>query len=141
MKGRFKMIIKTIETMFTQEGPNLHYFTEYEYEYETNKYSYDEPMTEFKKLISDFRKNGLSFSQDTVSDIELYLDNNLVAILQPCYTIESESFNHWNDCYMAYDTDNSLMINDVTITKRLNIIDRKKALEILASNYIETFSE
>ena len=42
---------------------------------------------------------------------------------------------------MSYDTDNSLMTNDVTITKRLNIIDREKALEILASNYIETFSE
>ena len=135
------MIIKTIETMFTQDGPNLHYFTEYEYEYETNKYSYDEPIAEFKKLISDFRKNDLSFSQDTVSDIELYLDNKLVAILQPCYTINSETFNHWNDCYMAYDCDNSLMISDVTISKRLNIINRKKMLEVLKSNYIETFSE
>ena len=135
------MIIKTIEAIFTQEGPNLHYFTEYEHEYETNKYSYDEPMEGFKNLIKDFRQNDLSFNQDTVSEMELYLDNKLVAILQPCYTIENESFNHWNDCYMSYDTDNSLAISDTTITKRLNIIDREKALEILASNYIETFSE
>ena len=92
-------------------------------------------------MISDFRKNDLSFSQDTVSDIELYLDNKLVAILQPCYTIENETFNHWNDLYIAYDCDDSLSINDVTITKRLNVIDRDKAIEILASNYIETFSE
>ena len=33
------------------------------------------------------------------------------------------------------------LINDVTITKRLNIIDHEKALEILKNNYIETFSE
>ena len=135
------MIIKTIETMFTQDGPNLHYFTEYEYEYETNKYSYENQLFECKHLLSDFRKNELSFSQDMVSDIELYLDNNLVAILQPCYTINDETFNHWNDCYMVYDCDNSLMISDVTISKHLNIINRKKMLEVLKSNYIETFSE
>ena len=135
------MIIKTIETMFMQEGPNLNYFTEYEYEYETNKYSYDEPFTDFKELINDFRKNAISFSQDTVSDIELYLDNKLVAILQPCYTIENETFNHWNDCYMSYDTNDNMSISDAAITKRLNVIDRDKALEILASNHIETFSE
>ena len=135
------MQIKIIATVFTQDGPNLHYFTEYEYEYETNKYSYDEPIAEFKKLIIDFRKNDLSFSQDTVSDIELYLDNELVAILQPVYTIDGESFSNWNDCYMSYDTDNSLAISDTTITKHLNVIDRDKALKILVSNYIETFSE
>ena len=135
------MIIKTIETVFTQQGPNLNYFTEYEYEYETNKYSYENQLFEYKHLINDFRKNDLSFSQDSVSDIELYLDNNLIAILQPCYTIENETFNHWNDCYMSYDCDNSLSINDVAITKRLNIINHEKALEILKNNYIETFSE
>lgn len=135
------MIIKTIETVFTQEGPNLHYFTEYEHNHVTNNYSYDEPMEGFKDLIKDFRKNELSFSQDTVSDIELYLDNKLVAILQPSYTINNETFNHWNDLYIAYDCDNSLAINDVTITKRLNVIDRDKALDILKNNYIETFSE
>lgn len=135
------MNIKTIETIFTQEGPNLHYFTEYEYEYEANKYSYDEPIFEYKNLLKDFRKNDLSYGQDIVSDIELYLDNVLVATLEPCFTINNETFNHWNECYNAYDCDNSLMISDVTITKRLNVISRDKMLDILASNYIETFSE
>ena len=135
------MNIKTIETIFTQEGPNLHYFTEYEYEYETNKYSYDDPIFEYENLLKDFRKNDLSHGQDTVSDIELYLDNKLVAALRPSYTINDETFNHRNDCYMVYDTDNSLMISDVLITKHLYMIERDKIFDILASNYIETFSE
>lgn len=135
------MNIKTIETIFTQEGPSLHYFNEYEYEYETNKYSYENQLFECQKLLKDFRKNDLSYSQDIVSDIELYLDNVLVATLEPCFTFNNETFNHWNECYNAYDNDNSLMITDVTITKRLNVISRKKMLDILASNYIETFSE
>lgn len=135
------MNIKTIETIFTQEGPSLHYSTEYEYEHETNKYSYENQLFECQKLLSDFRKYNLSYGQDIVSDIELYLDNVLVATLEPCFTFNNETFNHWNECYNAYDCDNSLMISDVTITKRLNVISRKKMLDILASNYIETFSE
>lgn len=135
------MNIKTIETLFTQEGPSLHYFTEYEYEYETNKYSYDEPIFEYKNLLKDFRKNDLSYGQDIISDIELYLDNVLVATIEPCFTINNETFNHWNECYNAYDTDNSLMISDVLITRRLNVISRKKIFDILAINHIETFSE
>ena len=135
------MNIKTIETIFTQEGPSIHYFCEYRTEDETDRYSFDNSIFEYENLLKDFRKYDLSYGQDTVSDIELYLDNALVATLEPCFTINNETFNHWNECYNAYDCDNSLMISDVTITKRLNVISRDKMLDILASNYIETFSE
>lgn len=133
------MNIKTIEILYSQEGPNLHYFTEYEHEYDTDRYSYDDPIFDRESLLKDFRKNDLSYGQDAVSGIELYLDDELVAILQPCYTIENETFNQWGDCYMSYDTDNSLMISDVSVTKRLNVIDRKKLLEIIEHNSMRHF--
>ena len=147
-KGNINMKITIKENVYSQVGPELKYTDTIYTEYNTNEYFFENPIIACEDILKDFRQNNLIINYGNVSEMELYLDNELVARLQPVYTIDGESFNNWKDCSNAFsydesnlDCDNSLSINDITITKCLNIIDRDKALDILKNNYIETFSE
>ena len=141
-----KITIK--EKVYSQVGPALKYINTIYNEYNTNNYSFEHPTIAYEDILKDFRQNNLIINYSNVSEIELYLDNELVARLQPVYTIDGESFSSWKDCYNAFsydesnlDCDDFLFISDTTITKQLIVIDRDKILEILKRNYIKTFSE
>ena len=141
-----KITIK--ENVYSQVGPELKYMNTIYNEYNTNEYSFENPTIACEDILRDFRENTLIVNYCNVSELELYLDNELVAILQPCYTIENESFNNWKDCYNTFsydesslDCDDFLFISDTTITKQLIMIDRDKMLDILKRNYIKAFSE
>ena len=141
-----KITIK--ENVYSQVGPVLKYMNTIYNEYNTNGYSFENPIIAYENILKDFRQNNLIVNYSNVSEMELYLDNELVARLQPVYTIDGESFSNWKDCYNAFsydesnlDCDDFLFINDTTITKQLIVIDRDKTFEILKRNYIKTFSE
>lgn len=142
------MNIKIKENVYSQVGPELKYMNTIYNEYNTHEYSYENPIIAYEDVLRDFRENTLIVNYCNVSEMEMYLDNELVARLQPVYTIDGESFNNWKDCYNAFsydesslDCDDFLFISDTTITKQLIVIDRDKILEILKRNYIKTISE
>ena len=141
------MNIKIKENVYSQVGPELKYMNTIYNEYNTNEYSLENPIIACEDILKDFRENTLIVNYSNVSEMELYLDNELVARLQPVYTIDGESFSNWKDCYNAFsyeselDCDDFLFISDTTITKQLIAIDRDKILEILKRNYIKAFSE
>ena len=138
-----KITIK--EDVYSQVGPELKYMNTIYNEYNTNGYSFENPIIACEDILRDFRENILIVNYCNVSEMELYLDNELVARLQPVYTIGEESFSNWKDCYNAFsydesefDCDDFLFISDTTITKQLTIIDRNKMLDILKRSYIES---
>ena len=138
-----KITIK--ENAYTQVGPELKYMDTIYTEYNTNEYSFESPLIACEDILKDFRENTLIVNYCNVSEMELYLDSELVARLQPVYTVDGESFSNWKDCYNAFiyneselDCDDFLFISDTTITKQLIIIDRNKMLDILKRNYIES---
>ena len=138
-----KITIK--ENVYSQVGPVLKYMITIYNEYNTHGYSFENPIIAYEDILRDFRENALIVNYCNVSKMELYLDNELVARLQPVYTIDGESFSNWKDCYNTFsydesnlDCDDFLFISDTTITKQLIVIDRNKMLDILKRNYIKS---
>ena len=139
------MNIKIKENVYSQVGPELKYMNTIYNEYNTNGHSFENPIIACDDILKDFRQNNLIVNYSNVSEMELYLDNELVARLQPVYTIDGESFSNWKDCYNAFsydetnlDCDDFLFISDTTITKQLIVIDHNKILEILKRNYVKS---
>ena len=138
-----KITIK--ENVYSQVGPELKYMNTIYNEYNTNGYSFENPIIACEDILKDFRENVLIVNYCNVSEMELYLDNELIARLQPVYTVDGESFSNWKDCYNAFsyneselDCDDFLFIGDTTITKQLIVIERNKMLDILKRNYIKS---
>ena len=138
-----KITIK--ENVYSQVGPNLKYMNTIYNEYNTNEYSFEHPTIACEDVLRTFRENTLIVNYCNVSEMELYLDNELIATLQPVYTIDGETFSNWKDCYNAFsydesnlDCDDFLFISDTTITKQLIVIDHDKILDILKRNYIKS---
>ena len=139
------MNIKIKENVYSQVGPELKYMNTIYNEYNTSEYSTENPIIGCEDILRDFRENTLIVNYCNVSEMELYLDNELVARLQPVYTIDGESFSNWRECYNVFsydetnlDCDDFLFISDTTITKQLIAIDRDKILDILKRNYIKS---
>ena len=138
-----KITIK--ENVYSQVGSELKCMNTIYNEYNTSEYSFESPIIACEDILKDFRENILIVNYCNVSEMELYLDNELIARLQPVYTVDGESFSNWKDCYNAFsynesefDCDDSLFISDTTITKQLIVIDRNKMLDILKRNYIKS---
>lgn len=131
-----KVTIK--RTVYKQSGMDLQFYYETQKVFNTNKYSYEDPIFARKNILKDFRSEELSYSSDMVSEMELYLDDCLVADVEPYFTVDGETFISWFDCCLDND---DITIGETTITKKMNLVDWQGMLEILKSNYIETFSE
>ena len=138
-----KITIK--ENVYSQVGPELKYMNTIYNEYNTSGYSFENPIIACEDILKDFRENVLIVNYCNVSEMELYLDNELIARLRPVYTVDGESFSSWKDCYNAFsyneselDCDDFLFIGDTTITKQLIVIERNKMLDILKRNYIKS---
>ena len=132
------MEITIKRTVYKQSGMDLKFYYETQNEFQTNKYSYDDPIFARENLLKDFKKRKLLRGDDEVSEMELYLDGVLVADVEPYFTVGDETFISWFDCCLAND---DITIGETTITKKLNIVNWYGILEVLNSNYIETFSE
>lgn len=131
-----KVMIK--KTVYKQSGMDLKFYYETQNEFQTNKYSYRDPIFAREDLLKDFKSKELYLDIDTVSEMELYLDGVLVASIEPYFTVGDETFISWLDCCLAND---DITIGETVVTKKLYILNWSGMLEILNSNYIETFSE
>lgn len=135
-----KMVI--VEKNFTQQGANLvNEFDSY-YEMETNEFKHEiDSFESAKTIINRFRKNDISYSLYGFNSFELYLNEELIATIDPCFTVGNETFLNWYDCY-DYANDEAFSLSDVdSITKCLTVINRPKMIDILDGEYEETFSE
>ena len=136
------MKITIVEKNVNQQGANLvNEFNSY-YESETNEFKHEKDSFESAKiLINRFRKNDISYSPYGFNTFELYLNDELIATIDPCFTVDNETYLNWYDCFdCANDKDFSLSNVD-KISKRLTVISYPKMIDILDSEYEETFSE
>ena len=136
------MKITIIEKNFTQQGGNLvNEFDSY-YDMETNEFKHEKDSFESAKiLINRFRKNDISYSLYGFNSFELYLNDKLIATIDPCFTVDNETYLNWYDCF-DYATDKDFSLSDVDkISKRLTVISYSKMIDILDSEYEETFLE
>ena len=136
------MKITIVEKNVTQQGGNLvNEFDSY-YESETDDFKHEkDSFISAKTIIKRFRKNDISYSPYGFNLFELYLNDELIATIDPCFTVDNETYLNWYDCFdCANDKDFSLANVD-KISKRLTVISYPKMLDILDSEYEETFSE
>ena len=124
-----------------QEGNLVNEFDSY-YDMETNEFKHENSFMAAEVLINRFRKNEISYSPYGFNCFELYLNETLIATIDPCFTVGNETFLNWNDCYKKCNFDNTATLAKVdAITKRFTMINYSKLIDILDSEYEETFSE
>ena len=136
------MKITVVEKNVTQQSASLvNEFDSY-YEMETNEFKHEiDSFESAKTIISRFRKNEISYSPYGFNCFELYLNEQIIATIDPCFTVNGETYLNWYDCY-DYANNETFSLADVDkITKRLTVISYPKMIDILDSEYEETFSE
>ena len=126
------MYITIVTTIYKQHGPILDFYSETEKQYQTNKYNKD-VVSGCRNLLSDFRKNKLIVDDNKVSFKKLYINGQLVAMIEPRFIINNEVFESFSDCYVAYDNE-SLSINDITVIKQLTKVNQQLIIDILSVN-------
>ena len=126
------MYITIVTTIYKQHGPILDFYSKTEKQYQTNKYNGD-VVSACRNLLSDFRKNKLIVDNNKVSFKKLYINGQLVAMIEPRFIINNEVFESFSDCYVAYDNE-SLSINDITVIKQLTKVNRQLIIDILSVN-------
>lgn len=136
------MKITIIEKNINQQGYNLvNEFDSY-YESETNEFKHEKNSFEsVQTLINQFRKNDISYSSHGFNSFELYLNDILVATIEPCFTVGNETYLNWYDCFDYANNKDFTLANVDKITKRLTVISYLKMIDILDSEYEERFSE
>lgn len=130
MKGRYKMHITIVTTVYKQRGPILDFYNETEKQYQTDKYSYD-VISGTRNLLNDFRKNELFFDTNKVSFKKLYLDGLLVAMLEPRFIINNELIETWSDC-VVFTSNIDLSITDTKVIKQLTHYNTQNIIDILS---------
>ena len=136
------MKITIVEKNVNQQGANLVNEFESYNDSETNEFKHEkDSFVSAKTIINRFRKNEISYSSYGFDSFELYLNDELIATIDPCFTVGSETYLNWYDCF-DYANDEDFSLSDVDkITKRLTVISYSKMIDILNSEYEETFSE
>ena len=125
------MNITIVTTIYKQRGPILDFYSETEMQYQTNEYN-GNVISGCRNLLNDFRKRKLIVN-NMISFKKLYLNGQLVAMIEPRFIINDEVFESFSDCYVAYDND-SLSINDITVIKQLTKVNRQLIIDILSNN-------
>lgn len=123
------MNINVVTEVYKQRGPILDFYIETEKIYETNKYNGD-VISGVCNLLNDFRKNKLIVDTDKVSTKKLYINGQFVAMIEPRFIIDGESFETWNECFVSHDC--SLSIGDTTVVKQLTNYSRQIIIDILS---------
>ena len=124
------MNITVVTTIYKQRGPILDFYTESEKQYETNKYNGD-VISGARNLLNDFRKNDLSIDTNKVSFKKLYLDGQLVAMLEPRFIINDEVIETWSDC-VVFTGNIDLLITDTKVIKQLTHYNTQNIIDILS---------
>ena len=125
------MHITVVTTIYKQRGSIFDFYCETEKQYQTNKYNCD-VVSGCRNLLNDFRKNKLISDNDKISFKKLFINGQLVAMLEPRFIINEEVFESLSDCYVAYGED--LSINDITVIKQLTKVSRQLIIDILSNN-------
>lgn len=123
------MNITVVTEIYKQQGPLLDFYTETQKIYETDVYNGD-VISGSHSLLNDFRKHDLFFDTDKVSTKTLYLDGQLVAMLEPRFIIGGESFVTWDECFVFHNC--NLAIGDTTVVKQLTNYNRQIIIDILS---------
>ena len=124
------MNITVVTTIYKQRGPILDFYTESEKQYETNKYNGD-VISGARNLLNDFRKNEMSIDTNKVSFKKLYLDGQLVAMLEPRFIINDEVIETWSDC-VVFTGNIDLLITDTKVVKQLTHYNTQNIIDILS---------
>lgn len=124
------MNITVVTTIYKQRGPILDFYAESEKQYETNKYNGD-VISGARNLLNDFRKNELSIDTNKVSFKKLYLDGQLVAMLEPRFIINDEVIETWSDC-VVFTGNIDLLITDAKVVKQLTHYNTQNIIDILS---------
>ena len=122
------MNINVVTEVYKQRGAILDFYVETEKIYETNKYNGD-VISGARNLLNDFRKNKLIVDTDKVSTKKLYINDQLVAMLEPRFIIDGESFETWNECFVLHNC--NVSIGDTTVVKQLTNYNRQRIIDIL----------
>ena len=125
------MKITVVTTIYKQQGPIFGFYAETEKQYQTSKYKGDVALG-CRNLLTDFRKHKLIMNNDMISFKQLYINNQLVAMIEPRFIINDEVFESLEDCYVAYGE--ALSINDIKIIKELTHVNRQAIIDILSVN-------
>lgn len=112
------MKITSREVFYKQSRLIFTRYNEVENEYKTNKYNYRDPVTAMDNLLYDFSKSHIVQSNNVVSVIQLYINDILVAQIEPSQTYE-----------------------DCKVNKHLRVFSYNTMLNTLHKDFLETFSE
>ena len=127
---------------YYQNGKELIFQHDIKNELPTTGSSKEETYFELKNVLNEFRTRDLWSSEEGVMEVELYFDDELVAVIQPCFTINGETYisrNEWPHCYLR--NGNKTTIGKTTVTKHFYCaISEKEVRDILVRNFIDDFS-
>lgn len=124
------MYITVVTTIYKQRGSIFDFYSETEKQYQTDKYSGD-VISGCRKLLNDFRKSKLIITNDMLSIKKLYLNYQLVAMIEPRFIINDELFETWSDC-IALNGNINLQIKDTKVVKHLTHYNRQNIIDILS---------
>lgn len=124
------MNITVVTTIYKQRGPILDFYSETEKQYQANKYCRD-IFSGVRNLLNDFRKNKLFFDDNKVSFKKLYLDGQLVAMLEPRFIINDELIETWSDC-VVFAGNIDISISDTRVIKQLTHYNTQYIIDILS---------
>lgn len=131
------------EKVYVQQGAELVFDHSSNNELHTTKHTKEQPYFALNTVLNDFRKHDLWYGNDFVTEQELYFDDELVAKLTPCFTINGETFvstQAWHRCYSRYGDE--AKIGKALVTKQFNlIISQEEVRDILVWNFIDSFPE
>lgn len=131
------------EKFYYQQGENLAFHHNTKTEMQTTKHTKEQPYFALNTVLNDFRKHELFTGNGFVTEVELYFDDELVATLVPCFTINGETFvsrHAWNHCYLRNGDETTF--DSTTITKQFNlVISQEEVANILMWNFIDSFPE
>ena len=137
------MKVTVTEKVYKQQGAELVFDHSNDYELHTTKHTKEQPYFALNTVLNDFRKHILWYGDDFVTEEELYFDDELVAKLTPCFTINGETFvspHAWYLCYLRNGDETT--ISSVGVTQQFKlIITQEEVRDILVQNFIDSFPE
>lgn len=135
------MKILVSEKFYKQHGKDLVFQQNTKNELHSTTQTKEEPYFALKNILNDFRLRDLWSSEDVVTELELYFDDELIAVIQPCFTINGETYvsrKEWSRCYLRNGDETT--IGSTTVTNHFYyVISEKEVRDILIWNFIDGF--
>ena len=135
------MKLSVVTTIYKQNANILVFYSETEKVYFTNRYNYRDPYIAMERILNDFEKLELINDTNKVSVKKLFINDKMVAALEPWYTIENKTYYNWFELYKQCANSKQLSIGDCKLHKHLNIYDYNILLNTIHNDFTDTFSE